>query len=273
MQDKGLRRTISTLDKFYTKKEIVEECVEQFNTYVKVNKDDYILEPSAGSGAFSNFLMNNYNNVIAIDIKPEDKSIEEQDFLEFKYDRTEKIHVIGNPPFGRQSSLAKKFIKKASMFADSISFILPKSFKKDSFMKTFPLYYHLEFSTDLSTNSFLVNDKDHDVPCVFQIWVKKDFQRNVKVITKPDCYSYVKKDENPDVSIRRVGVNSGHISEDIESKSFQSHYFLKLSSIDKKSFIEKYNKHFNFSFNNTVGPKSISKSELDEYISSIIDQN
>ena len=47
-----------------------------------------------------------------------------------------KIHVIGNPPFGRQSSLAIKFIKKSCSFSDTISFILPKSFKKDSMKKS-----------------------------------------------------------------------------------------------------------------------------------------
>ena len=48
-----------------------------------------------------------------------------------------KMHIIGNPPFGRQSSLAIKFIKKSCEFCDSISFILPKSFKKDSLKKHF----------------------------------------------------------------------------------------------------------------------------------------
>ena len=34
---------------------------------------------------------------------------------------------------------AIKFIKKSCEFCDSVSFILPKSFKKDSLKKTFPL--------------------------------------------------------------------------------------------------------------------------------------
>ena len=48
------------------------------------------------------------------------------------------IHIIGNPPFGRQSSLAIKFIKKSCEFCDTLSFILPKSFKKESLKKHFP---------------------------------------------------------------------------------------------------------------------------------------
>ena len=88
-----------------------------------------------------------------------------------KYD---KIHIIGNPPFGRQSSLARKFIKKSCDFCDTLSFILPKSFKKDSFQKTFPLYFHLVYQVDLPEKSFQVNSKDYNVPCVFQIWIKRD---------------------------------------------------------------------------------------------------
>ena len=47
------------------------------------------------------------------------------------------LHFIGNPPFGRQSSLAKKFIKHICSCdkTKTIAFILPKSFKKDSLKK------------------------------------------------------------------------------------------------------------------------------------------
>ena len=59
-----------------------------------------------------------------------------QDFLELDiklYKDVKNVHTIGNPPFGRQSTLAKKFIKKCAVFSDSISFILPKSFRKGSY--------------------------------------------------------------------------------------------------------------------------------------------
>ena len=100
----------------------------------------------------------------------------------FEYDGIKKtfskIHIIGNPPFGRQSSLVIKFIKKSITFCDSISFILPKSFKKDSLKKHFPLNFHLINEFDLPKKSFLIDNKEHDVPCVFQIWIKKDIYRN-----------------------------------------------------------------------------------------------
>ncbi len=274
MQDKGLTR--NTIDKFYTKKEVAKICIELFEDFVNPDKDDIIIEPSAGSGAFSNELLRKFDNVIAIDIEPDDVNIKKEDFLEdFDYEKLDKHkekHVIGNPPFGRQSGLAKKFIKKSASFANSISFILPKSFKKDSFQKTFPLCFHLIYSYNIPKNSFSLNDKDYDVECVFQIWIKKDVERVIKNIEKCEFYDYVKQDENPDLSFRRVGVYAGEISKEIQNKSPQSHYFLKFNKCEESfidKFIKVYEENKNFCFDNTVGPKSISKGELDLFVSSI----
>ena len=94
------------------------------------------------------------------------------DFLKLDYLKfsNKNVHIVGNPPFGRQSSLAIKFIRYSALFSKSISFILPKSFKKDSLQNKVPLNFHLLCQVDLPKNSFLVNEKEHDVPCVFQIW-------------------------------------------------------------------------------------------------------
>ena len=49
---------------------------------------------------------------------------------------------------------------------------------------------------------------------------------------------------------------------DIDDKSIQSHYFIKfINNKTKEENIEKL-KLLKFEFNNTVGPKSISKPEL-----------
>ena len=173
-----------------------------------------------------------------------------------------KIHVIGNPPFGRQSSLAIKFIKKSCEFCDSVSFILPKSFKKDSLKKSFPLNFHLIFEIDLPDNSFLVDGVEHDVPCIFQIWEKKTTNRVVNEKLEPHNFMFVEKTEDPDISFRRVGVNAGTIDKNINDKSIQSHYFIKFTN--KKSIANNIQNLsiITYEFNNTVGPRSISKQEL-----------
>ena len=171
-QRKGLKR--NTIDKFYTKPCIVEQCIELVKKYINISKNDLIIEPSAGNGSFIISIKTLSNNYLFYDLEPEHDEIIEQDFLKLNYiqlkQKYKRIHIIGNPPFGRQSSLAIKFIKKCCQFAQSISFILPKSFKKDSMKKYFEKHYHLIHETDLSKHSFLVNGIESDVPCVFQIW-------------------------------------------------------------------------------------------------------
>jgi hypothetical protein len=260
----GLNR--NTIDKYYTISSFAEYCIIKFNDIIKPNPQDCILEPSAGNGSFSNYLFSNYKNVVALDIEPENDTITKGDFLQYS---GMKCHIIGNPPFGRQSSLAKKFIKHSSSFAESISFILPKSFKKESFKKVFPLNFHLVYEEDVPYNSFIVKDKLYDVPCVFQIWKKMTTYREIVSKEEPKYYSFVKKTENPDISFRRVGVYAGQISKEIESKSEQSHYFISLNDLDIDEFINKYNSRVRYEFNNTVGPKSISKAELIKELNSL----
>lgn len=258
----GLKR--NTIDKYYTKINIVKNCIDNIKSNVIINKLDTIIEPSAGDGAFINEIKQLCDNYKFYDILPENTEIIKQDFLKVDINnfKNKKIHIIGNPPFGRQSSMAIKFIKKCCLFAESISFILPKSFKKDSMRKYFNKYYHLIFEEDLTENCFLVNKIECNVPCVFQIWSKKNIPRDEITKYSPIHFMFVKKYENPDISVRRVGVYAGKISNEYENKSVQSHYFIKF--INNKSIevnLKKLN-DITFNFNNTVGPKSISKQEL-----------
>ena len=147
----GLNR--NTIDKFYTKSNIAEKCVKEFNNLVKLNKNDLIIEPSAGNGSFIEPIKNLGTKYLFYDIKPENKEVQKKDFLKVLIPKVNgKIHTIGNPPFGRQSNLARKFILKASEYSETISFILPKSFKKPSMKKIFPINYHLIYQMDLPKN-------------------------------------------------------------------------------------------------------------------------
>jgi len=263
-QTKGLKR--NTIDKYYTKENVVDLCLNLVKKYIQINKDDLIIEPSAGDGAFIAGIKSLTSNFKFYDLEPENDEIIKQDYLQFDYDNNKekngKIHIIGNPPFGRQSSLAIKFIKKSCEFCDSISFILPKSFKKDSLKKTFPLHFHLVFEMDLPDKSFLVDGKEYNVEAVFQIWEKNTTNRVVNEKLEPIHFVFVEKTANPDISFRRVGVNAGNIDTKIDEKSIQSHYFIKFTN--GKSITENIKQlcKITYDFNNTVGPKSISKQEL-----------
>ena len=263
-QTKGLNR--NTIDKYYTKDIVVELCLNFVKKYIQINADDLIIEPSAGNGSFITGIKLLTSNSIFFDLEPDNEEIIKQDYLLYDYDTSKeyysKIHIIGNPPFGRQSSFAIKFIKRSCEFCDSISFILPKSFKKDSLKKTFPLKFHLIFQIDLPDKSFLVDGVEHNVPCIFQIWKKEKTNRIVNKKLEPLHFIFVDKTENPDISFCRVGVNAGTMYRAVDLKSIQSHYFIKFTN--GKSTTENINKLSSiiYDFNNTVGPNSISKQEL-----------
>ena len=272
----GLKR--DPIDKFYTNPAVARKCLKHISEHIPINfVEDLIIEPSAGNGSFIPEIMKHCQNTMFYDIEPEYSLIVKADYLlinaEMLPNILGKIHVIGNPPFGRQSSLAIQFIKKSALIADSISFILPKSFKKDSMQKHFPVNFHLEFQVDIEENSFLQDGLSIDVPCVFQIWQKREEERQViaKLEANPNIFQFVKQDEDPDISFRRVGVNAGTIDDkELDKKSFQSHYFIKFGpAINKKIFIEKM-RQIEYTHDNTVGPKSIGKQEIIREINKLI---
>lgn len=258
MKQCGLRR--DTIDKFYTKSSVVDICMDMFNKSINTAKSDIVIEPSAGNGSFIQRIKQLGVAYEFYDLVPENSEIVERDYLKYANCENNSYHVIGNPPFGRQSSTAIKFIKKSAEYAKSISFILPKSFKKPSMQRHFPLTYHLINEIDLPENSFLLNDKEYNVPCVFQIWIKQSYNRAIIEKLVPEKFEFVKKQDNPDIAIRRVGVNAGKIFTNID-KSEQSHYFIKFINGNIEENIKALEKNV-FEFNNTVGPRSLSKQEI-----------
>ena len=272
-QTTGLNR--DTTDKYYTRDSAVSLCISLIKQHIPILKSDLIIEPSAGNGAFISHIKQLSGNCEFYDIEPDNVEIVKQDYLSLSCDQAKSkfsnIHIIGNPPFGRQSSLAIKFIKHSCSFCNTLSFILPKSFKKDSLKKSFPPLFHLVCEQDLPQKSFLVDGSEHDVPCLFQIWVKRDYERDVTQKEAPQHFTFVDKDDNPDISFRRVGVNAGKIDVNSENKSIQSHYFIKFtngSTTIEANLIKLQNIHF--AHENTVGPKSISKPELIAQFNSVL---
>ena len=275
-ENTGLSRN-DTHDKFYTKSSTVDLCIEVVKQHVTIKPTDLILEPCAGSGAFVQEIKTLSENCRFYDIDPylgpdhQETEIVKQDFFTLDYQpfmhEYSEIHVMGNPPFGRQSGLARQFIKRSCLFAKTVSYVLPKSFKKESMRNTFPIEFHLIAEIDLPEHSFVIDGQSHDVPCVFQIWEKRDgIPRHLLHTDDPQQFQFVKKNAElaPDISLRRVGVNAGAVSTDIANKSEQSHYFIRFHDRDRTHLdgIVQRISNIPFANNNTVGPRSISKPEV-----------
>ena len=270
LQDTGKNRT-NTKDQFYTNDRVAASCIQRIMELLPVTHEYVWVEPSAGNGAFLRPLPASFRS-IGLDIEPNAKGILSQDYLTWQ-PPTGKIIVFGNPPFGKQSSLAKAFISKSCEFATVIAFILPKSFTKPSMYRAFDRTFHLLQSTELEKNSFVVNGSAYDVPCVFQIWQKRETERLLEEKIDPRGFGYVKAHEPYHIAFRRVGGLAGKCyKHNGTAFSVQSHYFLALHEnmichIDH--IIERINQHTFPS--NTVGPRSLSMSETNEVINVIVE--
>jgi hypothetical protein len=165
---------IRGLDQYYTLTHIAHKYIQQtqeFYTFV----DFLIIEPSAGNGSF--FLQIPSRNKIGLDISPQHESIIQQDFFQYTpQTQDKKILVIGNPPFGRVSSIAVKFFNHASTFATVIAFIVPRTFRRVSIQNRLCLCFHLIHDEDVPANSF---DPPIQAKCCFQIWERKDYCRSI----------------------------------------------------------------------------------------------
>ncbi len=271
----GLDR--DTIDKFYTKKDfanmIVAEVAEELGfRYYEYN----IIEPSAGSGSFLTPLkayMKYGSNLTAYDIEPEGEGIIKADYLKTEPPLNKDLQtlVIGNPPFGRQSSLAKKFIKHSVKFADYIGFILPLSFKKPTYQKAFPIEWTILKEIGLPLKSFTLYGEDYSVPCVFQLWTKLAGPRVVVSSQIPSWLQKVSKAEGYDFAIRRIGWNTGIIQLPSNDLSESSNYFFKLDQdhISIQELFDDYNPTFH---NYTVGARCVSLPEIYTYLRNRFDE-
>ncbi len=268
-QDTGKHRK-NLNDQFYTKESKAKLCIEVLLHQVPESLEWLWVEPSAGKGAFLLQIPPTIAK-LGIDIDPKHSSIQQADFFQWAPPPQRKIMIFGNPPFGRQSSLAKAFIKRAATFADCIAFILPRSFKKPSMNRAFPPNFHLIYTMEMDSKSFEVNGEDYSVPSVFQIWRKRDTER---IIEKPASevpyhFSYKKVTEPYDLVIRRVGGKAGTAFLPPGNFNAQTHYYISLEEPHYAAQIrEGFNKH-NFP-SNTTGPRSLSKSEVTRVLNHVV---
>ena len=248
-------------DRFYTTSETVKKCLKLIN----FNNYDCIIEPSAGTGSFINYFPKNISQY-SFDINPKHEKIIKADWFEVdknQFNKYKSILVCGNPPFGQQNTMAINFFNEAAKFCNTIAFILPLSFKKDSIQNRLNLNFSLENELILSDCNFLLQNKTYiKVPCVFQIWEKTNTPRKpIKLKTTTDLFDFTDK-ENADFRIQRVGGNAGKASFDL-NKSPSSNYFIKnKTKIKNEDFIDFVNQLSFPTLEFTVGPKSLSKGEL-----------
>lgn len=170
------------LDKFYTPTQTAERCVElMLNTITNRMFVTEYLEPSAGSGNFSNII----NGCIAYDIEPQHETIIKADFLKLDLPYKEGRLIFGNPPFGDRNNLARSFYKKAVQICDAIAFILPISQlnNRDS------LY---EFDLIESVDLGILEYSGMKIHCCFNIYTRPKKGLNSKPKLQTDLFKILR---------------------------------------------------------------------------------
>ena len=132
IQKKGLKR--NTIDKFYTKNTVVEQCYNYIRKYITIEKTDIIIEPSAGNGAFIPMIKNLSDEYYFYDIKPEHNEhnkIDTIDYLKFNYEE----FIIKQSVFKKKIHINTQDLPRSVIDAGSFYFFNYNNIKKYSSLK------------------------------------------------------------------------------------------------------------------------------------------
>ena len=245
------------LDQFYTCPEVAGQCYKFLWSYLEPREYQFI-EPSAGGGSFSRLLPQGSR---AYDLDPKCDGLVKKDFFNVRLPYDDNVVVVGNPPFGKNSSTAIKFFNHAARGAEIISFILPRTFRKHSVQKRLSRNFHLRREWLLPDDAFLFLEESISVPTVFQIWEYSPYPRIVPNLstTHPD-FAFTSPDD-ADFGLQRCGANSGKIHDNMMA-SPNSHYFIRAKVPNVRAIMSTID--FSSAAKATAGNPSLAKTEIVE---------
>lgn len=167
--------------------------------------------------------------------------------------------VVGNPPYGKNSNLAVRFLNLAAQLSDRVHYVLPRTFRKHSVQNRVDQHLHLVL--------------DQTVPdCVFpgtiitcwQIWQRQTQLRPLHPILNQHSDLEFVHPDHANVCIGRVGGGPcGRVFLDrFDQRSVNSHYFIRVSHAGVIPVLQSLSDKFRAAGMQTVGLPSLSKNEL-----------
>lgn len=239
-------------DQYYTCQKVAQKLYGVFQEYFDPNQ--YLLvEPSAGTGSFLKLLP---HGSLGFDVDPKHPGILTADFLTVEIHSERKVATIGNPPFGRNASMAVRFFNHAARQASVIALILPRTFRKVSIRNRLDRSFHLLHEEAVPRDAFMFRGQPFHVPTVFQIWERRHELRTLqRTETFHPDFEFTTADRAA-FAIQRVGARAGNVHGDL-TKSPSSHYFIRG---DVEAIMKKLD--FTQVALNVAGNPSLSKSEI-----------
>jgi hypothetical protein len=249
------------LDQFYTRSAVARDCVARVLAVIGDQNGTVFIEPAAGAGSFLDALP---QPRIGLDIAPARVDIERADFLHWWPPiSASRFVVVSNFPFGKNASLAVKFINHAAQFAEIVASILPRTFEKATTQRRVSARLELVDETSLSADSFVYLGAPYSVPVVFQIWRRSGVPRArvAGPLVHPD-FAFLRTPEQADFAFQRVGARAGLVSVEGLARAAQSHYFIAVRNPTRDVAAILAAIDWNGVKNRTAGNPSIGKAEL-----------
>ena len=268
------------LDKFYTLPSYSKKCIDKLTEYYPFTGFDLIVEPSVGNGSFYHNIHS--DNKIGLDISPDENKDKDVNFLKMDFfDFTpsdmgeyDNILVVGNPPFGKVSSLAIQFFNHSAEWANVIAFIIPRTFRRPSVQNKLNTMFHLVYDEEVPISPCCFTPKMM-VKCCFQIWERKDTKKRaiINLPTHHNDWEFLKfgpLDINgqptppncAEFAIRAYGGKIGDIKENgLDVLRPKSWHWIR-SNIDKTDLIDIFKRLDYSNSTNTARQNSMGKGEL-----------
>ena len=260
------------LDKFYTIPAISEKCLTTIGAKYDWNKWDLVVEPSAGNGSFLSKIPT--DKKVGVDIAPEHVDIIKKDFFEYEPPSgVSDILVVGNPPFGRVSSLAVRFFNHSAQWCNVIAFIIPKTFRRVSVQNRLHRKFHLVHDDEIPSDPCSFSPP-MQVKCCFQIWEKRVEDRDlVKLSTTHADWDFLPHGpldnrgqptppKGADFAILAYGGNCGKIVETgLDTLRPKSWHWIK-AKISVPSLIERFSSLDYYLSKDTARQNSLGRGEL-----------
>jgi predicted RNA methylase len=178
------------------------------------------------------------------------------DFLEWKPNMRFDV-IVGNPPYGKNASLAVKFLNKSAELSDFISFVLPRTFRKPSILNRVHPELHLVADDVVSDEMF-----GGTILTCYQIWERRDEERaKIPTVTSHPDFKFVTVDE-ANLFVGGVGAAAGSVKESGFDHYNTRHYFLDVTDTVRDRLIAIQDTLRQLARAATVGTPSLSKHEL-----------
>ena len=194
-----------------------------------------------------------------------------QDFFRWSCPLSTKLLVVGNPPFGQRGALATRFIDHAMIFADTVAFILPRSFNKFTLQNRVNQSFHLVHSSNHS-DVFDYDGEEAGVSVVFQVWQRSTRKRDLAKPSKTHTHfdmrhahlSHLNAGQRMDLcdfaelALPQVGAN--FVPVDPRTVTQGSYWFIKLAD---DAFREAFDElDFSFLDGTNTAHMSLSKADI-----------